>query len=57
MEVQVHGQKIDIRRHIAISEPVVKFNAIENMDVIGQTDILHVQIAVTIPDAALPDAP
>jgi hypothetical protein len=57
VEVQVHGQKIDIRRHIAISEPVIKFDAIENMDVVGQADIPHVQIAVAVPDAALPDAP
>ena len=56
MKVQVHGQKIDIRGHITIAEAVIKFNAIKDMDVIGQADVLHVQIAVAVPDAAFPDA-
>ena len=56
VKIQVHGQKIDVRGHITISEAVIKFNAIEDMDVVGQADILHVQIAVAVPDAAFPDA-
>ena len=57
VKIQVHGQKIDIRRHITISESGIKFNAIEDIYLIGQANVPHVQVAVAVPDAAFPEAP
>ncbi len=48
--VQIHRQKGHFRRHVAAAETLVEFNAVKNNDVVGDADVLQMQIAVAFPD-------
>ena len=48
MEIQIHGQKINIRSQIAVTEAGIELKAIENIDTVSKTNISHMQVAVAI---------
>ena len=56
MKVQVHGQKGQIAGHVGITESMVEFQTVVNLDFGFQADIARVQVAVAVPDSVIGDA-
>ena len=54
VKIQIHQQKSDIRRSIAIAETFIEFNAIEDVDaVVRHADVFQVDVAIAFPDKSL----
>ena len=56
MKVKIHGQKGEVTRNVAVTEPLVKLNTVIDIDLFCQTDICRMEISVAVTYAALCDA-
>jgi hypothetical protein len=48
MVIEIHRQKGDVCRHIRIAEPLIKFDAIKNGNLILPEDMLQSEVSMTI---------
>ena len=55
--LEVHGEERHVRQHIAVSEPVVELEAVEDArSVVEHEDVLGLQVAVAVPGVTGVDA-
>ena len=53
MEIEIHGQKGDVRGHVVVSHSFIEFDAVQNLDALGsEINVLGAQVAVALPNAS-----
>ena len=57
VEVEIHGEKSDVHRHVAAPQPVVELDAVEDHRRILEENVPQVEIAVALASATLGDSP
>jgi hypothetical protein len=49
VEVQVHRQEGDLPGYITIPETVVEFNAVINLDSVGEANMRRMEVSMAVP--------
>src|SRR3989339_440350 len=56
VEIQVHGEKSHVACHIAIAEALVELDAVVNIDLLGQTDVGGIEVAIAVANLSFLEA-